>query len=238
MEILFLGTGEAFGAKANTSILIDERILLDCGLTTVNQLFKAKADLNKISVIAVSHYHMDHVFGVPAFLSACRKQNRTTPLTIIGPKNTEKYSTELLAVAHKTFSDFKYEIKALDAATGPVSIDGYNFSFAEMQHTQPTKAIALEVCGKKLSYTGDGKPTPEAIKLFEGSDLLVAEAYLENHECHSSVTEVAEYARKANVKNIALVHVSTTEDLERKIRIAKKNFPSLIVPEDLSKTTI
>ena len=85
MEILFLGTGEAFGATANTSLLVDGRILLDCGLTTVNQLFKAKADFNKISVICISHYHMDHVFGVPAFLSACRKQKRFKPITIVGP---------------------------------------------------------------------------------------------------------------------------------------------------------
>jgi ribonuclease Z len=121
---------------------------------------------------------MDHVFGVPAFLSACRKQKRIKPITIIGPANTEGYIKQLLAVAHKTFSDFKYEINVIDAAS--LSIDGYSFSFADMQHTLPAKAVSLSVCGKKITYTGDGRPSPEALDLIKDSDLLIAEAYLED----------------------------------------------------------
>jgi len=236
MEILFLGTGEAFGARANTSILVDSRILLDCGLTTVNQLFKAKADFNKISVICISHYHMDHVFGVPAFLSACRKQNRTKPITIIGPTNTEEYIKQLLYAAHKTFLEFKYEINAIDAAEA--IIDGYSFSFADMQHTLPTKAVSLSVCGKKITYAGDGRPTPEAVELMKDSDLLIAEAYLEDKDSHSSIKETVSYAKKAGAKNLALIHISAKENPNPKIKQAKKSFPNLLTPEDLSKTTV
>jgi ribonuclease Z len=236
MEILFLGTGEAFGSRANTSLLVDGRILLDCGLTTVNQLFKAKADFNKISVICISHFHMDHVFGVPAFLSACRKQKRVKPITIIGPENTEKYVKQLLAVAHKSFSDFKYEINAIDAAE--TTIDGYSFSFADMQHTLPTKAVSVSICGKKVAYTGDGRPTPKAMKLMEDSDLLIAEAYLEDNESHSSIKETVSYAKNAGAKNLALIHISAKENLKSKIKQAKKTFPNLLTPEDLSKTTV
>jgi ribonuclease Z len=236
MEILFLGTGEAFGAKANTSILVDGRILLDCGLTTVNQLFKANADLNKISVIFISHYHMDHVFGVPAFLSACRKQKRTKPITIIGPTNTEEYIKQLLAVAQKTFSDYKYEIKTIDAAE--TTIDGYSFSFADMHHTLPTKAVSLSACGKKITYTGDGRPSPEALDLMKNSDLLIAEAYLEENDSHSSIKETVSYAKTSGAKNLALIHISAKEDLKPKIKQAKKSFPNLLTPRDMEKTTL
>jgi ribonuclease Z len=231
MKVLFLGTGDAFSARANTSILIDGRILLDCGLTTVQQLMKADCDLKKISVVSISHFHMDHVFGVPAFLCACRKQGRKKPLSIIGPADSEKYINELLAVAHKTLEDFEYETRIADAAK--CSIDGYDLSYADMLHSLPCKAVSLGICGKKLSFTGDGRPTPEALELMEGSDLVIAEAYMDGHTSHSSIPEVIEYAKIAKANNIALVHISPKEDLERKIGQARKTYPNLLVPQDL-----
>jgi ribonuclease BN (tRNA processing enzyme) len=51
MKVIFLGTGEAFGERANTSILVDDGILLDCGPHTVTQLMKMRFDLRKIELI-------------------------------------------------------------------------------------------------------------------------------------------------------------------------------------------
>ena len=84
MKITFLGTGEAFGERANTSILIDDKILLDCGMQTVQQLMKLKFDLSKIEIIWISHHHADHCFGIPAFFCASKEDGRKENIEILG----------------------------------------------------------------------------------------------------------------------------------------------------------
>ncbi len=233
MEILFLGTGDAFSSRANTSILVDGKILLDCGLTTVQQLMKSGADLNEISVISISHYHMDHVFGLPAFLSACKKEGRTKPLNVYGPAGAERYLNELLRVAHKKSLDvFGYEIRAHDAENNVV--DGCRLSFAPMKHALPCNAVAIEKDGLEITYTGDGKPTDEAKKIMASSDLLIAESYMTGDEHHHSLNDSAKLALETKSKRLAAVHISRKEDVRKEMDEALKIFKPILLPEDLT----
>ena len=217
MKILFLGTGDAFSAKANTSILVDGTILLDCGLTTVQQLMKAKADLHKISVISISHFHMDHAFGIPALLSVCKKESRTRALTIYGPSGAEQYVKELLAVAHKKGLDvFGFEIKVHDAKN--TTADGYSLTFAPMRHALPCNAVSIEKDGKKMTYTGDGKPTEEAKQIIQGSDLLIAESYMQGFDHHHSIVDSAKLAKETKAKMLAVIHISRKENIGKDFR--------------------
>jgi ribonuclease BN (tRNA processing enzyme) len=67
--ITFLGVGEAFGQFANTSILVDGKILLECGPHTLLQLRKQQQDLKEIELVFLSHFHGDHTLGLPALKS-------------------------------------------------------------------------------------------------------------------------------------------------------------------------
>jgi ribonuclease Z len=237
MKVLFLGTGDAFGHRANTSILVDGTILLDCGLTTVQQLMKAKADLHSISVISISHFHMDHAFGIPAFLSVCKKEGRTKPLVIYGPAGAEQYLKELLAVAHKKGLDvFGFAVNVLDAKD--TSIGGYKLAFAPMKHALPCNAVSIEKDGKKVTYTGDGKPTPEAKRIMQNSDILIAESYMQGFDHHHSIVDSAKLAKETNAKKLAVVHISRKEDIGKELKDAEKFFAPIVVPEDLSSTHI
>jgi ribonuclease Z len=237
MKIRFLGTGDAFSAKANTSILVDGTILLDCGLTTVQQLMKAKADLHKISVIAISHFHMDHAFGIPALLSVCKKEGRTEPLVIYGPSGAEQYIKELLTVAHKKGLDvFGFEIKVLDAKDS--LIEGYELSFAPMKHALPCNAVSIVKDGKKVAYTGDGKPTEEAKKIMKNADLLIAESYMQGYDHHNSIVDSAKLAKETRAKKLAVVHISRKEDANKELMNAEKIFSQIAVPEDLSSLSV
>jgi ribonuclease Z len=237
VNILFLGTGDAFSDRANTSILVDGKILLDCGLTTVQQLMKAKVDLHKISTVVISHFHMDHAFGIPAFLSVCKKEGRSRPLVIYGPAGTEKYVKELLTVAHKKGLDvFGFPVKVLDAAD--CDTDSYSLEYAPMKHALPCNAVSIIKDGTKVSYTGDGKPTEEATKIMRGSDLLIAEAYMAGFDHHHSITDAAKLAAETNAKRLALVHISRKEDVEKEAGKAKEFFQQIVVPKDLSSLTV
>jgi ribonuclease Z len=234
---MFLGTGDAFSHRANTSILIDGTILLDCGLTTVQQLMKAKADLHRISVISISHFHMDHAFGIPALLSVCKKEGRTRPLAIYGPTGAEQYIKELLTVAHKKGLDvFGFKIKVYD--TGNIIADGYSLSFAPMRHALPCNAVSIEKDGKKAAYTGDGKPADEAKKIMQNADLLIAESYMAGYDHHHSIVDSAKLAKETRSKKLAVIHISRKEDVGKEIKEAEKIFSQIVVPADLSSLSI
>jgi ribonuclease Z len=237
VDILFLGTGDAFSHRANTSILIDGTILLDCGLTTVQQLMKANADLHKISAISISHFHMDHAFGIPALLSVCKKEGRNRPLVIYGPAGAEQYIKELLAVAHKKgLNVFGFKITVLNARDS--STDGYELAFAPMRHALPCNAVSIKKDGRKVTYTGDGKPAPEAKKMMHNSDLLIAESYMQGFDHHHSILDSAKLAKETDAKKLALVHISRKEDVGKELKEAEKVYSPIVVPADLSSLVV
>lgn len=71
-------------------------ILFDCGEGTQTAARKAGVSLMKTDVIALTHYHGDHIFGLPGLLQTMHMMGRTEPLTIVGPGNIEKELEHLL----------------------------------------------------------------------------------------------------------------------------------------------
>jgi ribonuclease Z len=234
MNLLFLGAGEAFSWKANTSILVDETILADCGLTTLQQLFKAEVNLDKIKAVYISHLHADHCFSLSSLLVTCREESREEDLEIISPAGAREYIEKLLYMAYrKTFKDLGFRVEVLETEK-EIQFGGYKLLFAPMEHSIPCTAVSIEKDGKKITYTGDGSPTPEVKKIAENTDLLIAEGYMEGVKGHCSILKAAEFARDSNAKKLSIVHVSRKENLEEKLEEARKIFPSIITPADLS----
>jgi ribonuclease BN (tRNA processing enzyme) len=101
IPILCLGSGAALSdGRSYSSILIDDRILLDLPPTAVVQLHRLGKDPAKIDVIFISHLHADHVFGVPfLLLEYCVSYERPEPLYIVGPQGLEKTIEALCDIA-------------------------------------------------------------------------------------------------------------------------------------------
>ena len=234
MKITFLGTGEAFGEKANTSILIDDLILLDCGMQTVQQLMKINFHISGIKLIWGSHLHADHVFGLPAFFCASMEEGRTECIEILGCEGISGYVEKLLFLAYrKKLEDFGFKINFTEISKGGrFEFRDYVFEFAETKHSIRSLAVSVTAKdGEKVTYTGDGENTAEVVNLAVNSDLIISEAYLENMKGHSSVTGAIELFSRSGAKKLALVHVS---------RKAKVNFTEIsgingnvFMPDDL-----
>lgn len=62
MKLEILGTGGA-ASDLPTAYLIDDHILVDCGLEIVKMLYKEKR-LDKVDTLCITHFHMDHVSGL------------------------------------------------------------------------------------------------------------------------------------------------------------------------------
>jgi len=99
--------------------------------------------------------------------------------------------------------------------------------------------------GLKVVYSGDTKPCDNVVKLSKNADLLIHDAtFLEEDEgkAHADVTQASKIAKKANVKQLVLTHLSrrysTKEDIDEIRAAAKKIFPNTRVADDFMKVKL
>jgi len=124
MELIFLGTGAMVPTKErnHSSLLIKcgkEGILLDCGEGTQRQFKEAEESATRITKILISHWHGDHVLGLPGLLqtlSASEYAKKEEPLEIYGPKGIKKKITQMLE-AFPFDNKLKLTIKEVDKGT-------------------------------------------------------------------------------------------------------------------------
>ncbi len=103
IKITFLGTSAQIPtAKRNhTAILLsweNENILIDCGEGTQRQFRKARLNPMKITKILITHWHGDHVLGIPGLLQTLAANDYKKKLLIYGPKGTKKFMKKMLDV--------------------------------------------------------------------------------------------------------------------------------------------
>ena len=101
IPIIFLGTGQAIPtAKRNhTSILIkykNENLLFDCGEGTQRQFRKAKLNMCKITRIFITHWHGDHILGLPGLFQTLQLNKCQNTIHIYGPRGTKEFISLML----------------------------------------------------------------------------------------------------------------------------------------------
>lgn len=73
-------------------------ILFDCGEGTQTAAREAHVSLMKADLIALTHYHGDHIFGLPGLLQTMSTMGRTEPIYITGPKGLKKELAPIMAL--------------------------------------------------------------------------------------------------------------------------------------------
>jgi len=96
MEIIFLGTSSMMPTKERNhfSVLLrykNEGILVDCGEGTQRQLKQKGIRLSSITKILITHWHGDHILGLPGLLQSMGASEYNGDLHIYGPKGTKKF---------------------------------------------------------------------------------------------------------------------------------------------------
>ncbi len=95
IEVVFLGTSSMVPTKErnHSSIFISygiDGILFDCGEGTQRQFKIAGINPNRVTKILISHWHGDHVLGLPGLLQTLASNKYDKALEIYGPKGTVK----------------------------------------------------------------------------------------------------------------------------------------------------
>jgi len=97
--------------------------------------------------------------------------------------------------------------------------------------------------GLKVVYSGDTRPCKNMVKISENADLLIHDGtFLEEDvgsKAHADIKEAAKLAKKANVKELILTHISRRyTDLEELEEVAKKEFENSKVAYDFMKVQL
>ena len=91
LDITLLGTGgtQPLPERALAAACITvggSNLLLDCGEGTQTAARRAGVNLMRADAICLTHYHGDHIFGLPGLLQTLGAQGRTRSLVLLGPE--------------------------------------------------------------------------------------------------------------------------------------------------------
>ncbi len=158
MQIIFLGTSSMVPTKErnHSSILLScgsENILVDCGEGTQRQLKIAGIKLTKITRILISHWHGDHVLGLPGLIQSMSSSGYSKTLHIYGPKGTKKLIGKMLEVFG---FDKKFEIMINEVKSGKFfEDDEFILETEQLEHNIETLGYRLQEKNKRkinISY--------------------------------------------------------------------------------------
>lgn len=118
MKITFLGTSAMLPTKERNPNAIfiscnNEGILIDCAEGTQRQLRYAGISPTKVTKLLITHWHGDHVLGIPGLMQSLGASNYTKKLEIYGPKGSKNFFKNMMnGLAFK--SRIKYELKEIE----------------------------------------------------------------------------------------------------------------------------
>lgn len=233
IELLFLGSGNAFGigGRAFSSFLVNGCYLFDCGPTVLQQLQKAETPHTEIETVFLSHFHADHFFGLPFLFLAGRYGGRTRDLTIVGPPDVQKWTEGLLAHGYPHILDdapFKvHYVEVTDGFAGRTC--EARFQAAEVKHVDQLDCFAyrVEIAGKTLVYSGDATLCRSLVNLVGGADVVVLECSCDEVPVHLSPAQIDEVVQNAGDATVIVTHLDSLDH--------PRGFEGLIVAEDLAR---
>lgn len=130
-------------------------LLIDCGEGTQVAIKEKGWSFKPIDVICFTHYHGDHISGLPGLLLTMGNADRTEPLTLIGPKGLERVVNALRVIA----PELPFELKFIEI-TAPeevLEIAGYRITAFRVNHNVICYGYTLEILRQ-------GKFSPENAK--------------------------------------------------------------------------
>ena len=107
-------------------------LLIDCGEATQIAMKKKGWSPNPIDVICFTHYHADHISGLPGMLLTLGNAERTEPVILIGPKGLERVVRSLLVIAPEL--PFELIFKEIEGNEQEFEINGYFIKAFKVNH--------------------------------------------------------------------------------------------------------
>lgn len=148
LDVCLLGTGGMMPLpyRALTSLMVrynGMNVLIDCGEGTQVSIRQQGWSVKPIDVICFTHFHADHISGLPGLLLTLGNAERTEPVTMIGPKRLEKIVNSLRTIA----PELPFEIRFIELEQEEESFcfDGLRIKAFKVNHNITCYGYTLEL---------------------------------------------------------------------------------------------
>ena len=118
-------------------------LLIDCGEGTQIAIKEKGWSFKPIDVICFTHFHGDHISGLPGLLLTMGNAARTEPLTLIGPKGLERVVNSLRVIAPEL--PFPIICKEIEGAEQTFEMNGYRLKAFRVNHNVICYGYTLEI---------------------------------------------------------------------------------------------
>jgi ribonuclease Z len=178
LDVVFLGTagsspGPRRGLPATLVRRGGDRLLFDCGEGTQRQLMQS-VGLVELEELFITHFHADHVLGLPGMLKTFALRQRERDLVVYGPRGLRRVY-ELLSPVIGRLS-FPVRLEELDP-NDELDRDGYRIAAFEVDHGGPGLGYALVEAPRPGHFDPDRaaelgvKPGPDFGRLQRGEEV-------------------------------------------------------------------
>lgn len=146
LDICLLGTGGMMPLPYRwlTSMMArynGQSILIDCGEGTQIALKEKGWSPNPIDVICFTHFHADHISGLPGMLLTMGNAERTEPLLLVGPKGLSRVVASLRVIAPEL--PFVIDCLELGEAEHTIRLDGFRIEAFRVNHNVPCYGYSI-----------------------------------------------------------------------------------------------
>ena len=148
LDVCLLGTGGMMPLPYRwlTALMIrfnGSQLLIDCGEGTQIAMKEKGWSFKPIDVICFTHYHGDHISGLPGLLLTMGNADRTEPLTLIGPKGLERVVNSLRVIA----PELPFELKFIEITEPEQSfeLNGYRLTAFRVRHNVICYGYTIEI---------------------------------------------------------------------------------------------
>ncbi len=159
LSVIFLGTGGSVPSarRSTASVLVargGERLLFDCGEGTQRQMQRSLG-LVQVDEIYLTHFHADHILGLPGLLKTYDLTDREKPLVVHGPAGLG----ELFQVLRPLVGRLGFPLELVEMQPGDaIPHEGYEVQAFEARH-------GVRACGYSLvEAERPGRFDPQAAK--------------------------------------------------------------------------
>lgn len=153
LDVCLLGTGGMMPLPYRwlTSLMMrynGKSILIDCGEGTQIAMKEKGWSPNPIDVICFTHYHADHISGLPGMLLTMGNAERTEPLLLIGPKGLNRVVSALRVIAPEL--PFEIQYMELSESFEKIPFEGFRLEAFKVNHNVVCYgySIVVERAGK------------------------------------------------------------------------------------------
>lgn len=160
LDVCLLGTGGMMPLPGRwlTSLITrlnGSSLLIDCGEGTQIAMKEKGISPHSIDTICFTHYHGDHIGGLPGLLLSMGNGERKESVTIIGPKGLERVVESLRVIAPELPFGLKYI--ELNSNQFKIALNGYEITAFKVNHN-------ILCYGYRLTVRRQGKFSVEAAK--------------------------------------------------------------------------